>query len=263
VVWDGGGPTLLLLHGDMRTSRSFDAVARELKGEFRVVALDARGHGSSDWPPTGYSIRDRVDDLTAFCDAIGVVDAVGIGHSLGGGIVALCAEQSPRTFASLFLLEPDFSFDDEFYSRGVRRKSRPPRTWSSLSELQTHLRQHKMAGRWRDDVLQDVVLHEAMEIEDGSIVMKWAMQSLDISDGTDGPYDLRPMFKGLKMPVSFIFGEETASNYADLSSIATERPDFSSVTVTRAGHNMYRERPDAVAGLIKSFVAGEDLPHAV
>ena len=252
-----------MLHGDMRTSRSFDAVARELKGKFRVVALDARGHGSSDWPPTGYSIRDRVDDLTAFCEAIGLRDAVGIGHSLGGGIVALCAERSPRTFASLFLLEPDYSFDDEFYSRGVRRKSRPPRTWSSRSELQTYLGQHKMAGRWRDDVLQDVVLHEAMETEDGSIIMKWAMQSLDIADGAHGPYDLRPMFRGLKMPVSFILGEDTASNYADLSRIATERPGFSSVTVTGTGHNMYMERPDAVAGLIKSFVAGEDLPEVI
>ena len=120
-----------------------------------------------------------------------------------------------------------------------------------------------MAGRWRDDVLQDVVLHEAMETEDGSIVMKWAMQSLDIADGANGPYDLRPMFKGLMMPVSFILGEETASNYADLSRIATARPGFSSVTVTGAGHNMYMERPDAVAGLIKSFVAGEDLPSTV
>ena len=51
VDWGGDGPTMLLFHGDMRTSRSWDAVSRRLKDDYRVIALDARGHGDSDWTP--------------------------------------------------------------------------------------------------------------------------------------------------------------------------------------------------------------------
>ena len=55
VEWGDRGPPLLMLHGDMRTSRSWDAVARDLSSRFRVIAVDARGHGGSDWTPRGYA----------------------------------------------------------------------------------------------------------------------------------------------------------------------------------------------------------------
>ncbi|MDA1347486.1 MAG: alpha/beta hydrolase [Chloroflexi bacterium] len=263
MVWDGGGPTILLLHGDMRTSRSFDALARELKGEFRIVALDARGHGGSDWPPTGYSIRDRVDDLTAFCKAIGLKDAVGIGHSMGGGIVPLSSQDAPGIFSSMVLLEPDFVFDDAFHRRGVRRFNRPRRAWASRSELQAYLGQHRMAGRWRDDVIEDVVQHETMEMPDGTVEMKWSTSTFNVEDGPGNRYDLRPVFRDMNIPGLFVLGEENAGYYADLARIASDRPGLRSVTVSGAGHNMYMERPDAVAALIKSFVAGEDLPETM
>ncbi|HIN71161.1 MAG TPA: alpha/beta hydrolase, partial [Dehalococcoidia bacterium] len=44
VDWGDNGPMLLLLHGSMRTSRSWDAMARLLHDRFHVIALDARGH---------------------------------------------------------------------------------------------------------------------------------------------------------------------------------------------------------------------------
>ena len=263
VEWEGGEPTLLMLHGDMRTGRSFDAVARELKGRYRVVALDARGHGDSDWPPTGYSIRDRVADLTAFCREIGLRDATGIGHSVGGGIVPLAADEAPEVFSSLLLLEPDFLFDEDFHRRGARRFNRPRRTWASRDELKAHLKQHGFAGRWREDVIQDVVAHETRELADGSVDMKWATESFKVEDGPDSRYDLRPLFKRLPVSGLFVLGEETAGYYADLERIAAERPNLTSVTMSETGHNMYMERPDAVADVIRGFVSGDELPPAI
>ena len=261
--WDGGEPTLLMLHGDMRTSRSFDALARELTGEHRVVALDARGHGTSEWPPTGYTIRDRVDDLTAFCRKIGLRDAIGIGHSVGGGIVPLAAEQAPEVFRSLLLLEPDFLFDDDFHRRGARRLSSPRRTWSGRNELRAYLKQHRFAGSWRDDSIEDVVAHETRDLPDGSIDMKWASESFNVEDGPDSRYDLRPMFEAMTLPVLFVLGDETAGYYADLERIAAERPNLASVIISGTGHNMYMERPDAVADVIRAFVSGDELPARI
>ena len=59
-----------MLHGDLRTGRSFDGVARDLSEKFHVVSLDARGHGDSDWTPRGYRFDERVEDLKAFCDML-------------------------------------------------------------------------------------------------------------------------------------------------------------------------------------------------
>ena len=112
--WGDNGPLLLLLHGDMRTSRSWDAVARELASWFHVIALDARGHGDSDWTRRGYSMSDRVEDLAAFCEYVGLRGALAAGHSTGGVVVALCAERLPAAFSRLVLMEPLLVLDDGF-----------------------------------------------------------------------------------------------------------------------------------------------------
>ena len=54
VDWGENGPTILLLHGDMRTGRSWDAVARSLRAMFLVISVDARGHGESEWSSSGF-----------------------------------------------------------------------------------------------------------------------------------------------------------------------------------------------------------------
>ena len=41
-------------------------------------------HGDSDWPDSGYTFAQRVDDLEAFADAIGMRDAIAVAHSTGG-----------------------------------------------------------------------------------------------------------------------------------------------------------------------------------
>ena len=83
-----------MLHGDMRTSRSWDAVARDLSSRFRVIAMDARGHGDSDWTPRGYAFRERAEDLTAFCERLGLSGVIGVGHSTGGVVMSLVAQRS-------------------------------------------------------------------------------------------------------------------------------------------------------------------------
>ena len=63
--WGRSKETILLIHGDMRTSRSFDAVARRLSNNFRVVALDLFGHGESDWPESGYRFKNKSENIAA------------------------------------------------------------------------------------------------------------------------------------------------------------------------------------------------------
>src|SRR5215468_3004645 len=47
--WGGHGPPAVLLHGGSLTSHTWDYVAIALRADFRLVALDMRGHGASDW----------------------------------------------------------------------------------------------------------------------------------------------------------------------------------------------------------------------
>src|ERR1700704_4788730 len=90
--WDWGTegkPALILIHGTRDHARSWDWVARDLRENYHVYALDLRGHGNSAWAPGAlYSLSEHVLDLTVFADIINAYPVYIIGHSLGA-IVSL------------------------------------------------------------------------------------------------------------------------------------------------------------------------------
>jgi pimeloyl-ACP methyl ester carboxylesterase len=263
VEWKGSDPQMLMLHGDMRTGRSFDAVSRELNGKYNIFAMDARGHGDSDWPETGYSIEDRIEDLAAFCKAAEIDNVIGIGHSLGGGIISLCNDRYEGIFQKLILLEPDFVFDENFYNRASFQANRQHRSWKDRRHLAGYLKQHEMASRWREDVIEDVVTHETQDLNDGSIAMKWSMKTFEVDSGATNLYDLRPDFRTTSTPILFILSEDNRQYYSDLSDIALENAGIKSIVISGTSHNMYMEKPDIVAELIDSYLNDEFLPSVV
>ena len=258
--WGDNGPPLLILHGDMRTGRSWDAVSRSLCSRFHLICPDARGHGDSEWTPTGYRFNDRVEDLAAFSELMGLKNAVGVGHSSGAVVLALYAQRCPGTFNRLVLLEPMVNVDESFQRRVSSRGARPKRKWARRQDLYDYLKQHPEAGRWRDDVLRDVVDHEARELPDGSIDMKWTSAILDWDQHCDDFLDLMPVFRDLKLPILFLASGERRHTMDGLWPAFGTIPDFQAATVLRAGHNMYMERPDAISWAVETFLAGQALP---
>ena len=72
-----------------------------------MTALDPRGFGKSDRPESGYHIRDFADDLACFCEHVGIVKPVVVGHSLGGGIAVELAARYPSLPRALVLVDPN------------------------------------------------------------------------------------------------------------------------------------------------------------
>ncbi len=87
---------LVCLHGIGGSADDWDAVACQFagaeRGLRRVVALDARGHGDSEWSPTAeYSTDAHFADLVSALDALGIERCVLAGYSMGGGVAILAA----------------------------------------------------------------------------------------------------------------------------------------------------------------------------
>ena len=66
-------PCVLLLHGLASTAWSWAAVARRLRGESHVVAVDLRGHGLSDAPTIGYEPETLAADVLAVAEGSGLL----------------------------------------------------------------------------------------------------------------------------------------------------------------------------------------------
>ncbi len=107
-------PTVVLLHGG---PGSYDH--SYLKPDFarlaavaQVVYLDLRGHGRSLWgDPACWSFEDCADDVRAFCDAVGIVRPVVLGHSLGGMVAMIYAARHPNHPGALVLQSTCGRFD--------------------------------------------------------------------------------------------------------------------------------------------------------
>ena len=237
----------------MRTSRSWDAVARHLCDDFHVVALDSRGHGDSDWPETGYTFRQRADDLEAFADSVGMRDAIAVAHSTGGVVATLLAECRPDIFSKLMLLEPMVVVTESFQRMVAKRAERPRRTWSNHEEMYEYLKQHPMTGKWRDDVIRDVVAHESYELPDGRLDMKWATASMNWKEREGDYLDIKPTLRTLGKPILFVVSDSRADGFRHLIPIADETPDFEMLTIGGSGHNMYMDQPKAVADAVREF----------
>lgn len=85
---DPAAPPLVLLHGYTSHARSWDTVARALAGRYRVLALDQRGHGESEWAHDYHELR-LVSDLASFVDTLELDSFSMVGFSIGA--YAACA----------------------------------------------------------------------------------------------------------------------------------------------------------------------------
>ncbi len=122
----GSGRVLLALHGHFDEGRTFTRLAEELTPDWRVIALDQRGHGFSD-RTADYSRGGYVDDAVRLLDHLGVGRAVVLGHSLGGVNAYQLAAREPHRVEALIIedigveLDHDLSFSLAWPRRSATR----------------------------------------------------------------------------------------------------------------------------------------------
>jgi pimeloyl-ACP methyl ester carboxylesterase len=86
--WEAGtGHTLVMLPGLGHAASLYKHQIEGLSDEFRIIALDPRGHGESDKPAIGYNYHTLAKDLNGFLSALDLKDVTILGHSGGCKII--------------------------------------------------------------------------------------------------------------------------------------------------------------------------------
>ncbi len=118
--WPGAPPGALLLHGIGNYGRYWDLFADAAAGRLRLVAPDARGHGESPKPATGYAPAQFVADALAVMDAAGLERPIVAGHSMGGFHAAALTLAHPERVRGLVLVDVGPRIEPEGASRAKR-----------------------------------------------------------------------------------------------------------------------------------------------
>lgn len=93
---EGRGPAVVLIHGFGSSIAWWNAVTPGLARDHRVIRVDLVGHGGSEAPAEGYSMRQQARAVARALDRLGVRRAAVVGHSMGGTVATALAEAEPR-----------------------------------------------------------------------------------------------------------------------------------------------------------------------
>lgn len=109
---NGTGYPVVLVHGMGSDHTVWQGIIPLLRDNYRVLALDLRGHGHSMKTPGPYTMELFSHDIYQFLESLNIDQAHFIGHSMGGSILLELALQHPGKIRSLTLIS-SFAFVDQ------------------------------------------------------------------------------------------------------------------------------------------------------
>lgn len=102
----GDKPPVVLAHGVMDDGLCWTPVAEALSPDYDVVMVDARGHGRSSKPESGYDPITQADDLHDVIQALELKRPVVLGHSMGAITALVLAGLHPEVPRAALLEDP-------------------------------------------------------------------------------------------------------------------------------------------------------------
>jgi pimeloyl-ACP methyl ester carboxylesterase len=254
----GDRPALLCIPGLTRNARDFEPLAQAFAGEWRVICVDLRGRGQSDYARNSatYMPANYVADVMALFEQAGLDRVVAVGTSLGGIVTILLALMAPGRLAGAVIndIGPDIEPAGIKRIRGYVGQGRSFPTWVHAAR---GLKEHGGAA-YPDYAMADWLrlAKRLMALgAGGRIAFDYDMKIAEpfLAPPPAEPFDLWPAFRALAgKPVLAIRGELSDILSAQtLARMKRELPGLDTVTVKRTGHAPTLEEPEVRRAIAK------------
>ena len=117
----GIGPALVLLHGFLESKAIWDDFATSLQNESTVISIDLPGHGESDLLAETHSMQLMAEAVKQVLDTENILQAVIVGHSMGGYVALQFAVDYNEILKGLVLFHSHSNADSEQAKENRRR----------------------------------------------------------------------------------------------------------------------------------------------
>ncbi|MFF2573974.1 alpha/beta fold hydrolase [Streptomyces sp. NPDC058084] len=250
--WGGDGRPLLLLHGLAGHVGEWDALARLLHADgHRVVALDQRGHGSSERHPADVSRTAYVDDVLAVLDGLGLRNTVLVGQSYGGHAALLTAARHPARLAGAVLVEagPGGITPQALADVGGWLRAWPV-PFPSREAAVAHLGGGPVGEGWAD----------GLERREGGLWPRFDPEVMCASLAENAARSWWEEWAAIGVPVLAVVGQHGFLEGEEYDGMARRLPALRGVCLPGTGHDLHLERPDVLHRLVTEFLAGTPCP---
>lgn len=261
-----GAPKLVLLHGWMDVSASFQFLVDAFQNDWDVYAPDWRGYGLTDWGKADcYWFPDYIADLDFLLQQIEPEPVILVGHSLGGNVATIYAGVRPPRVARLVNLEG-------FGMQATRPEQAPKRYARWLDELRepSELRPYESFAALADRLQKNnsrlsrekaefLARHWGKE-EGGKVLLRGDPAHKIVNPVLYRYEEIRACWSAVEAPVLWVDADasDTLKRLGlDEGLHAERRAAFRHLeyrTVKGAGHMLHHDQPAALAGLIEEFL---------
>jgi pimeloyl-ACP methyl ester carboxylesterase len=264
--------TLLMLHGWMDVSASFQFVVDALGDGWRIMAPDWRGYGLSERAPADcYWFPDYLADLERLLDAVAPEPAVLVGHSMGGNVALLYAGIRPGRVRAVVNLE-GFGLRETHATQAPERYAQwldelkagsSMRDYADADEVAVRLRRNN--PRLTKGRAAFLAQHWAHPRSDG----RWAVAG-DPAHRIVNPTlyrldEVLACWQRITCPVLWVraahtdvlryVAEAPAAAIAEVERRRAFIRDIEALVIEDAGHMVHHDQPENIARAIADFVA--------
>lgn len=268
--WGGTGPLALLHHANGFCAALWAPVAERLRERFRVVAMDARGHGDSSLPaaglvPEAFDWEAMTGDLAAVAHLLLEESGdrqigLGLGHSFGGTLTLAAESAHPGLYREIVLADPVIPPNAEMLARmdwgerpplaeGARRRRN---VWPSRQEARSHLGEKALFESWTARALDLYVGEGLRDREDGQVELKCPGEVEALVFESSTSIDLFARVPAVAAPTLFLWakkGNFQRTFYEELCAKMSQ----AEIRDSDAGHLLPMEEPAWVADQVLDF----------
>ena len=254
--------TVIFLHGFGASVFSWRETIPDAAARCTAIALDRPAFGLTERPlrgewdgPNPYSPTTQADHTIELMDALGIDQAVLVGHSAGGAIAVLAAARHPDRVSGLVLEAPAI-----YRGGGTPRLLRPLLATPQARRIGPLLLRRTLGGDSGADLVRaawadpSAVTDEVIEGYRAPLAIRdWdrALWELTIAPRPDDPVDA---LDAVECPVLVVAGTEDRAVPYDDSVRVAEALGARLATFEETGHIPHEERPERFATELYRFL---------
>ena len=250
-------PAWLLLHGFTGTARQWQPLAEAFCHRFRLIALDQRGHGHSDWAPgAAYSTADHMADISCLVEHLGLKHLLLAGHSMGGRNAMLYAVSRPERVSRLVIVDgrpgPDPASSRALESMVTALPHHIPSLKEATGAVQGYF------PRLSPPMARHLARYRWKRLPGGGLVPRHDPALEEAAHrGGFAPEDLTPLLGQIACPTLVVRGEDSDILSGHVAKLLTvSMADARLEVISGAGHLVPWEQPEAFHRVMSDFFDG-------
>ena len=244
--YGGEGSTLISMHGVIGNAWNWSAVASAISDQRRVLALDYRGYGESQWSPShDYQTSDHVADLGALIESLDE-DTVDLMGSSWGALVAIqYAAENPDRVGRIVVVDVEASFSQSETDLFPR-----PTSHADHAEVRTGL--GFAFPNAPDEMLELTALTSFGPVDGGRLAPKhdplfferWPFRSDDHWERLDG----------MQTPALLVHAADSFVDFDVMAEMASRMGNATLVQVENSTHVIPVDNPTGLVEVLKPFL---------